>query len=122
MSLKGFIDTNSVSFRTECTEALETVNVQQRMSTLGCLRSFCNYYYDHIPWVNTFTHNTNYVTKIKQKNLETGLFPYEESSDIKANCDILMTRISCKRFPCIGSAKDHKVNVILSANNTNSIK
>lgn len=58
----------------------------------------------------------------KAKNLETGLFPYEESSDIKANCDILMTRISCKRFPCIGSAKDHKVNVILSANNTNSIK
>lgn len=53
----------------------------------------------------------------KARNLETGLFPYEENSEIKANFEILMTT-SCKRFPCTGSAKDHKVNVILSANNT----
>jgi len=31
MSLKGFSATNSACFRTECTEALETANVQQHI-------------------------------------------------------------------------------------------
>lgn len=83
MSLKGVIDTNSVCFRTECTETLETVNVQQRMSILGCLRSFCNYYYDHIPWLNTFTHNTNYATKIKQKTLRLDCSPMKKTVTLK---------------------------------------
>lgn len=59
----------------------------------------------------------------KAKKIETGLFPYEENLKVKLKESF---KYKCQEFLgreiLIGSAKDHKVNIILSVNNTNSIK